>query len=189
MISVPSFARSYARALVELAQEKAVLEEVWSDLEKVVSFAQETPELMLFLENRFLPPSSKKKVIKDFFEGKINPLFLDFLLLLCDKRREAYLPQIAEAARGLVDEAFQIKRVKVKAAYPLDSSFLEELQSILAQKTGKTVYLDFETDASLGGGLLIEMDDLVYDASLSSRLSALYRRLKGNGSKEPLPLS
>lgn len=67
MINAPSFARSYAQALVELAQEKAVLEEVWSDLEKVVSFAQETPELMLFLENRFLPPSSKKKGRQRFF--------------------------------------------------------------------------------------------------------------------------
>jgi F-type H+-transporting ATPase subunit delta len=66
---------------------------------------------------------------------------------------------------------------EVTSAISLSEGQLEELRQKLSGLTGKEVLLRTHVDPRIGGGLVIEVDGKVVDASLKSRLKRFERSL------------
>lgn len=63
---------------------------------------------------------------------------------------------------------------RVHTARDLDEASEQQLQQALATLTGRNVELQIASDASLLGGVIVEVGDLRLDASTKGRLSALH---------------
>ena len=63
---------------------------------------------------------------------------------------------------------------RILSARPLDADTEAQLATALAALTGKNVELQVADDASLLGGVVVEVGDLRLDASTKGRLSALH---------------
>ena len=70
----------------------------------------------------------------------------------------------------IVDEAAGRLVAKVTAAVPITSEQEERLIQQLSAYSGKQVRLETTTDAQIQGGVIVQLDDTVFDASVASQI-------------------
>lgn len=96
-----------------------------------------------------------------------------FLILLLEKDRIDYIPQIDLNYRKFADEISGVVRAKITSASALTEERAETLKKGLEKQTGKKVVLSIETDKSLIGGLQAEMDGKLFDGSVKTQLKRI----------------
>ena len=90
--------------------------------------------------------------------------------LLCEKGRIRSLAGCTEEYKKLLDIQNSISTAYVKSAVELTEEEKEKLKDKLEVQSGHAVILECSVDESLMGGLVVEIDGKVIDASLKSRL-------------------
>ncbi|HUH00057.1 MAG TPA: ATP synthase F1 subunit delta, partial [Gammaproteobacteria bacterium] len=113
--------------------------------------------------------------------GQVPPVFLNFLLVVLDKRRQRLLGEIALAYRELLDEKLGLLNVEVTLAHELDERGEEEVALQLSRILGRRVLPHLRVDPAILGGIIVRYGDRVLDGSLRRRLVSLRRRLLGAG--------
>lgn len=64
-------------------------------------------------------------------------------------------------------------KASVKTAYQLDQKLTEDIKHQIEKYTGKNIELKSTVDARLIGGLIIHIEDRLFDASVSGKLLRL----------------
>jgi F-type H+-transporting ATPase subunit delta len=100
-----------------------------------------------------------------------------FLALLVQKRREQHLAEIASQFSALRDEKQGVVTADVTAAVDLSPGQQQELGRRLERATSKRVRLRLRRDPAIGGGILVQIGDTVFDASVRHQLTVLRERL------------
>jgi F-type H+-transporting ATPase subunit delta len=91
--------------------------------------------------------------------------------------RLALLWSVIRQARAVLDRRQNRKPVTVRSAVPLDATQLESVKTRLTALVQATPVITLEVDPSLIGGLVVQVGDDVYDASVRTRLEAIRGRL------------
>lgn len=172
-----TIARRYAEALFHVAQEQGELDEVLADLQLLVGFLRQEPELKELLEHRRISLRRKKEIVRDFWQNKVSRLVVGFLELLIDRRRERHLEAIYEVYLDLLRFARNIVVAEVKTAYPLGPETEAQLQSVLEKVTKKKIELKISVQSELLGGLVVKVGDRIFDGSVARRLELLETNL------------
>jgi len=170
-------ARRYAAAFFSLALEKGLVDSLERELAEVVKTVDENPDLQRFLDNPMVVVAEKKKVVDEVFGGRLSNLTLDFLKVVLDKRREAYLKDIYNEFVKRANEARNLVDVEVTSAKELSQADLTALEARLVKMTGKQVRLTTKVDPALIGGLVVRIGDRVIDGSVTKRLELLREAL------------
>ncbi len=177
-----SLARRYAKALVALGQESGTVEQIATDLE---TFSQVLDigngELRDALSNPGLSTIERAAVASDVL-AKLNlsATVSNFIRLLVDKNRFTAFDDIRRATDEMADEIAGRVRATVTTAEDISDAMSKEVLSALEKATGKTVVIDFQTDKTLIGGMVAQVGDISYDASVAARLDALQQALIRN---------
>lgn len=100
-----------------------------------------------------------------------------FWALLKENRQEKLFGSIMRQAKKLWNEKHGIAEVTVTVASE-DASERERLVSQLEKALGKKVQLHLKVDPTIKGGIIMQVDDARYDASVSGRLAALSRKFQ-----------
>jgi F-type H+-transporting ATPase subunit delta len=165
-------ARPYARAVFEIAREDDRLAG-WSEVLQRGSAAVEDERIQALIGN---PAVSRRALAELFIElsgdaaGDSGP---NFLRLLADNGRMAWLPEIAAEYELLRAEAENVVDVQLTSAVELDEAQREDFAASLRKRLGRQVRLHCDTDTKLLGGAIIRAGDLVIDGSLFGRLERL----------------
>jgi F-type H+-transporting ATPase subunit delta len=173
-------ARNYAETLLELARRQgteATVDEYAGALDEVVSLLEAEPRVRQFLETPRVDTAAKKRALRASFQGRVPELFLRFLLVVVEKRRQTLIGQIAREYRALVDEARGRVRADITLAREPDEALEREIVATLERQLGKTVVPSFVVDPGLVGGVVIRIGDRILDGSIRRRVSDLRRRL------------
>lgn len=173
-------ARNYAETLLALAQRNggaAAVNEFGAAIDEVSKLLRQEPLVRDFLETPRVDLEGKKKALEASFRGRVPELFLRFLLVLMENRRQGIIGEIAEQYHALVDEVHGRARAKVTLAKEADESLRKEIVTSLERRLAKTVVPTFEVDPSLIGGVIIRVGDEILDGSLSRRIAGMRRRL------------
>ena len=170
-------ARRYARALYLVSREKEVI----PDVEKELLYFSETLKANKDLNHLLLLPrissQKKKEILEKIFKKDLSKVTMNFIFLLVDKKREGFFEEISEIFSEVILENSNTLLARVKVAFPLSSSEQKELISALSKKTGKKVELEIEEDSSIIGGLIVRVEDKVYDGSLAGQLKAIEKNM------------
>lgn len=169
-------AKRYARALLELAAQKGQTAEYGRALGELVKLLASEAELGEMFYGKLTAASAKKKVVREIMAGAPQDV-LNLVAVVLDKSREGSLPEIAEAYGELMDEAEGIRQATVWTAVPLAEKERGALEEALGAKLGAKIRLKSVVDKSLIGGIKVQIDDTVYDASISQQLCALKQSL------------
>ena len=172
--------RKYAKAIFELACEDDKLKEYGADLAKVQQLYTQCPELKAYLCNPNIQPEEKKSLLREVFEGGVQEMVLNFLLLLIDKRRMMVFDAISTIFVQLSNEKLGIAVADVTTAGEPDEAQIEELRKKLESVTGKQVSLRRHRDPSLIGGVVVRIGDRRIDGSIKGRLEAMTAELMAN---------
>ena len=103
-----------------------------------------------------------------------------FLSVLAAAGRQSLLPKILTDVEGQIDRARGVQKARLVSAAPLPAAAVQELQTLLSQRLSAKVNLVTAVDEKLLGGLQVEMNSWLLDASLAGQLNRLERQLKDN---------
>ncbi len=167
-----SVAATYAEALYEAAVDKGAVPEIAAQLSEFRAAVDESPELRDVLENPEFDTRVKKGVLGKVLEDA-NELLANFVQVLLDRGRQDELPAIADEFAGRVAAAEGRLRVTVRTAIPLPDDLRDRLVAQISERTGRSVDIDKIVDPEIVGGLVIETEGSVVDASVRQRLADL----------------
>ena len=173
-------ARNYAETLLALAERNGGpggLDEFGRTLDGLAGMLESDPRMRQFLETPRVRPEQKKEALRQSLAGRAPELFVRFVMVLVDKRRQTLLPEIALAYRGLVDQRMGRARVDVSISHAPDEALQAEIQRALEVQLGRTVIPTYRVDPELLGGMVLRLGDEILDGSVRSSAAQLRRRL------------
>jgi F-type H+-transporting ATPase subunit delta len=166
-------AKPYAQALYDAAAEQAALSRIVGDANQIISLAQESKDFEQFLTNPILSPQFKSEMFQQLLSEAVQPLTLNFLLLLASKQRERFLVAILQAFLKLVDLKAGRVVAQVTSAVPLSDAQQTSLVKQLSDYSGAEVRLELSEDTAIKGGIIVRLGDTVFDGSVTTQLQRL----------------
>lgn len=163
----------YAKALFSLANEKNVLDEVYSDLENLLTLMNTLPQFKVIVDSPVISSNDKQRFLKELLGKSVNDLTHNFLTLLLTNSRENYLPMIARNFIESYREKSGIKSVQLSSAIELDEKVVKQIGEVISKKYNAKVNVLCEVDSKLIGGFVMQVDDQLLDASVATRLKTL----------------
>jgi len=170
-------ARSYAGALFELARRGKQEETYVRALEDVAGLIASDQRIRDFLSSPKIEISAKKRALEEALSGRVPPLFMNFLMVVLDKRRQRLLGDIASEFGALLDEHLGRVHVKVTLAHLPDERQTTEITTRLSALLGKSVVASIRQDRVILGGIVVRYGDRVLDGSLRRRLLSMRGRM------------
>jgi F-type H+-transporting ATPase subunit delta len=165
-------ARPYARAVFEIARESDNLAG-WSEFLARGSQAAADERVQGLIGNPAVTRKALAGLFTEIAGDAAGEPGANFLKLLAENGRMAWLPEIAAEYELLRAEAENIVDVQLTSAVELDETQREDFSRSLRKRLGRDVRLHCDTDATLLGGAVIRAGDLVIDGSLLGRLERL----------------
>ncbi|OGT97741.1 MAG: ATP synthase F1 subunit delta [Geobacteraceae bacterium GWB2_52_12] len=169
-----ALAKRYAKALVQLGSEEGLIDRFRDELSNIDRIFTANSELRAAFANPALTQDQKKAIMKELVaKAASSELVGNFLMLLVDKNRVAFLGQIVQTYEKLADEFSGVIRPVITTAFALDDSQVVAIQSALEKKTGKKVVPQMIVDKSLLGGVVTQIGDIAYDNSVKTQLKRI----------------
>jgi F-type H+-transporting ATPase subunit delta len=170
-------ARSYATALFEIGERTGEHEAFTRAFASVNALIASDRRIRDFLSSPKIAVAEKKTVLKSAFEGRLPPLFMNFLLVLLDKRRHRLLPAMATEYDQMLDKRLGRLNVSLTLAREPDAAGLAEMTDRLSKTLAKSVIAHVRVDPDILGGIIVRYGDHVMDGSLRRRLLHLRGRM------------
>jgi F-type H+-transporting ATPase subunit delta len=167
----------YARALLDLANEKKQAEKIGDEMAELGKIIEANKSLASFLSDPGISSSDRTEMLNKVFKGKISPLVMNLMGVLNSKRRLALLHAITQSYQELLDEQLGKVEVDVTVAHRLDSGELEQVKKRISQALKKDAIVHQYVDEKIIGGMVLRVDDKLIDASVKSQLEAMKRQL------------
>ena len=171
-----AISRRYAESLFELAKEEHAIDVYQKDMQKIADVFQDE-SFVRFFSHVALADDIKIDILKKSFFFFFTHYVYNFLLLLIKKRRMRYIVGICQEFQSLCNDYFGIKVGKVYSAFTLTEKEIEHIERSVSVKVGKKVKLRMIVDENMIGGIKVEIDNHIYDDSLSYKLESLRKEL------------
>jgi F-type H+-transporting ATPase subunit delta len=173
-----ALARRYAEALIDAAQKEGGAEAALEELAEIEEdVLKPFPRFAAVLASARVQAAQKDRILRELFEGRASGLVLRFLRVLNRRGRLEILSSVLREARAIWDRRNRRIPVRVRSAVPLDEGQLQALRDRLARLVDGTPMVTVATDPDLIGGLVVQVGDHLYDASVKDRLAQLRQRL------------
>jgi F-type H+-transporting ATPase subunit delta len=170
-------ATRYAKSLLDLSNEQHTLDTVKGDINVFQKTVRSSVALQNLLKNPVVSSGDKIAILKKLFEKDFHKTTIGFLEIIVRKNRSNILENIADVFIEQFNAFNNIISASVKTAQPIDDKTASEVMLFIERQSGKKVALTKITDPSLIGGLVIQIEDKLYDASISGKLNNLKQNL------------
>jgi F-type H+-transporting ATPase subunit delta len=170
-------AKIYAHALLLSVVEKGMIDVAYDQFNSLKELVAKDKSLVHFLASPQVLDENKKTLVRDVFSSRIEKLFVEFLVVLVDKNRVNFLPEIIDEFIRLVEAERGIGRVTVITAVPLNNSERSKLKDKMHSKTNLEIILEEKIDLSILGGMIIILHNEIIDGSVSHGLNAVEEQL------------
>jgi F-type H+-transporting ATPase subunit delta len=164
--------RVYAEALFEVGRDKGKLDSLQQQLGEFTDAVDGNRELQVFFFSPYLSSSEKGEGIERAITGA-EPELINFLELLVDKHRMTEIFRIRREFEELWKRENRRIDVTVTSAVELDPAVVEKIGQEVERQTGEEVDLSSAVDSDILGGIVLQVGNMVLDASIRSRLEKL----------------
>jgi F-type H+-transporting ATPase subunit delta len=166
-------AKRYAQALLDLANEKNKLDEVYKDVNYFLAVSKSSHDFLALLKSPVIGSWKKLPIVNAIFKGKISDLTLSFIEFVVRKDREEVVLVVAEEFEAMYLEYKNMAKAKVISAVPLDAAAIADVKAKLEAKTGKSIIIETAIDKEILGGIVVKIGDKIIDKSVMSMLTRL----------------
>lgn len=177
-------ARVYASALFDLAQSKDQVDTLLEELGDLTAHLKRDADFADFLSTPAVNTAVRGAVIEKLFRGRYGDLLVDSLQVLNNRERLGALGAVAQAYQRLHKDGRGHVDVHVRTAVPLTDALRTQVRELAGKLAGKQADLVETVDASLLGGLIVQIGDEKFDASVRTRLQTLRSALLERASRE-----
>lgn len=171
-------ASKYAQGLFLAAQDKNLIDQGYEQLADVRDIVQKDASLLNFLQAPQMLEDDKLRIVSTVFSGKIEQLFVEFLLLLVRKHRAGFLTEIIDEYARLVEAERGIGRVTVITAIPITENERAKLKDQLARKINLKIVLEEKVKPAILGGMIVITHNEIIDGSIRHALDSFNEQLR-----------
>lgn len=168
-------ARRYAKAVFELAEQEGQVDG-WGRRIAALRESMSNPEVAAVLTNPTIATEERMALISEsphVFDSEATNL----AKLLIESSRVRDIGAIQEEFERLADEAAGRVRATLTTAVELTARDRDRVEDELSKRLGKEIRMTLVVDPRILGGLTLQYGDRLVDASVSTRLQQLRRRL------------
>ncbi|MCC7303681.1 MAG: ATP synthase F1 subunit delta [Bacteroidia bacterium] len=170
----------YAKSLIDLAVEKGKVEQVYADMKLVQKTCKESHELELLFNSPIVKTDKKQAILKALFDGKVDAITSAYFQLMASKRRESYIPAIAESYIEKYKVRKKILTAVITTAYGLDDDVRAKVMKLVKDSYSSEVELVEKVDKNIIGGFILRIGDKQDDTSLLRKIKMLTRTFNEN---------
>ena len=158
-------AKNYAKAMFDAAQELGKIETIKNDFNTVYSSMLIDKDVVSFFTSAFVDGNIKIGILKKVYEASIAEETFNLLSILIERDLINILVAIIVEYENLCNEYYNILSTKIIASSEIEN--IEELKSsIRNMAVDKNVHFTVEIDESIMGGIIVQIDDVIYDYSV-----------------------
>ncbi len=169
-------AEVYSRALFEVAKQHGVLDRVHDELGQFADALDASRDLQVFFFSPYFSSQEKKDGIATLIEDA-DENFVRFLELLAERHRLPAIFRIRRQFDAMWRRENRLLPVSVTSAVDLDSELVEGIGKRIEEQTGQRVELSSRVDPDVLGGLVLQVGNMVLDASVRNRLERLRKQV------------
>ena len=158
-------AKNYAKAMFDAAQELGKIETIKNDFNTVYSSMLIDKDVFSFFTSAFVDGNIKIGILKKVYEDSVAEETFNLLSILIERDLINILVAIIVEYENLCNEYYNILSTKIIASSEIEN--IEELKSsIRNMAVDKNVHFTVEIDESIMGGIIVQIDDVIYDYSV-----------------------
>jgi F-type H+-transporting ATPase subunit delta len=172
----------YARALADVIVDKRLdANQAVKELRGMVALFETSSDLRKIWEMPSIAAEQKRKVLDAIVarEGFSKQL-RNFIAVLIDHRRTAFLPDIARQVEVELNERLGFAEAEVTSVRELTDAEKRTLEAQVERLTGKRVRARYAQDASLLGGAVVKVGSTIYDGSVKGQLEKIREQLSSS---------
>lgn len=167
----------YATALFELALELKKLDKFNNEVEFVYNSIINDSKFIGVLNHPQVGSDEKMSMLENIFKGNVSDEILGLFSVILRKNREAEITEILSLFLDKVKDYKGIVTAYVYSAAPLKDEQIDSIKQKLSQKLNKQVIIQTEICKDLIGGIKINVDGHVIDASIKKQIENLKKQL------------
>lgn len=172
-------AQRYAQTLFETAKDSNQLPVIHGDLKLIAGVLEQSPDLEHFLNNPVISAQKRQSVLQEIFSGKVDALTFKFLLFLANKRRLGYLKMTCILFDRLYNDTQGILKTLWTTSVALSETEINTIRDFLKKKFKKEIQVEHKVDASVLGGIKIQIGDTIHDYTIQAQLKKFQHNLIG----------
>ena len=170
-----SSAKNYAKAMFDIASDMGKIEAIKSDLNIVYSSLLVDNDIYDFFKSTFIDGHLRMRILKKIYADKILEETFNLIAILIERDMINMLFVIIVEYENLCNEYYNIIIVKITTASNMtDIEDMNKLKNHITNMiSDKDIHFTFNIDENIIGGVVIEIEDVVYDYSVRRLLTEL----------------
>jgi len=168
----------YARAFLKSATDAKIEEQVYQEMQTLLSSYLQVPELRFTIDNPMLAKDTKRTILETACGQVPSELTKTFLSLVLDEGRESVLQFMAASYITLYRKQKNITRGRLITATPVNDETEQRMRKMVESRTKGTVEFESEVNPEIIGGFILEYDTYRMDASVKTKLNSILNTLK-----------
>jgi F-type H+-transporting ATPase subunit delta len=169
---VEEIAQVYSRSLFDVAKEHGKLDGIRDELAQFADALEQNRELSVFFFSPYFSTEEKKGGLRRAIVDA-DPTLVNFLELLIEKHRMPVIFRIQRQFEAAWKEENRKLDVTVTSAIELEPEIVSRIGSEIEGQTGQSVELSSHVDDAILGGIVLQVGNMVLDASIRNRLEKL----------------
>jgi F-type H+-transporting ATPase subunit delta len=170
-------ASRYAKSLLELAQEKNILDKVHADMQLFSAVAEQNRVFAVMLRNPIINHDKKRNVLRALFGKRMQELTLLSFDLITKKNRENILEQVAKEFQIQYNNLMGLQVAEISTSIELDDKLRNSFNDLVKDISGKKADLQEVVDEDLVGGFVLKVGDYRLDQSIKTQLQNIKKEL------------
>ncbi len=167
----------YGQSLYDLALSENLTDEILEQMEAVNGIFKENPDYIALLSEPSIPKKERLSLVDEAFNGQLHEYTLSFIKILIERGILRQFSSCLRRFKNSYNKDHGIAEATVTSAITLDASQLDKLKAKLESISGKKIILSQKTDASVLGGVRVEIEGKLYDGTVQGRLNELRKKV------------
>ena len=175
----------YAKAIFDLAKDTSAVDDIGEDLQQISLCIDDDKEFAEFLASPSISTSAKMQVVTKIFDGKVNELTMNMLMVMAQRDRLELLRTVYSSYKSMQDDISGRIYGTITTAYQLDDSAMESVRVEVSTALSKDITLKYKVDPSIIGGMTLQIGTRFIDGSIQNKLAKMAKTFMKNKLTDP----
>ena len=169
-----------ANAIFDIARELGMIREIYNELTECSKLFQDI-DIKNYFFNKFISKKDKKELIDKRLKPLLSKETYAFVSILTEHDSIEVLPDIIDLYRDIMDDYYNIVRVRIITAYDVDDKTMDSIIGTVKCFSDKKIVYEKEIDESIVGGIIVYIGTTVYDYSIRNQIDVLQNKFAHGG--------
>lgn len=167
----------YARALLKSADQQAVKDAVYADMQTIAQNYLDVRQLRTAIDNPMLPKEKKEEILLAACGANPSEQTKRFISLVLQEGRENLIQFMANSFVTLYRKEKNMLSGRLITAVPVNEATQQKMKQMVEKRAHADIEFTTEVNPDIIGGFILEYDTYRMDVSVQSQLRTILKQL------------